>query len=124
MEVTRLATRSLEARGESVGLRHYAVAALGRFGSKEDVAMLEPLLKDESVCCTVSDARRQNAPIKTQVRDIALAVAIRLSGEDPRDYGFENPRESAETLYSFSSLGFREDAKREAVHAKWAARGK
>lgn len=59
--------------------------------------------------------------IKSQLRDVALAVRIARNGEDPAEFGFNYLRRNECTTYSPSSLGFRDSAERNAAFEKWAA---
>ena len=59
-----------------------AVAALGK---ADDIALLEPLLNDETVGMTQQINKKK---IEIQIRDVALAGVVKLSGQDLKKYGF------------------------------------
>jgi len=103
----------------------YAIIAVGRFGSEQDIGLLKPLLENKTVCHTWSNpALKKNGTIQVQVRDAALAVLLRMTGKDPGQFGFKLLRENPETLYHVYTFGFIDDKEREAAHAKWAAESK
>ncbi len=58
-----------------------ALLLVGRFGSKDHIALLEPFLKDTQV---YFDTGGINQPIQVQIRDIALVISIKLAGQDPK----------------------------------------
>lgn len=96
----------------------HALLIVGRFGSEEHVALLQPLLEDESVCGTYQVGGRESF---VQVRDLALAVALHLTSQDHRDYGFEGLRRSPRTLFVPTTVGFVSDEQRTAAIEKWHA---
>ena len=61
------------------------VQVFTKLGGKDQIPLLESLLDDKTVCYTV---RSSNDTIQTQVRDIALATLVRVTGQELRDYGF------------------------------------
>ena len=56
--------------------------------------------------------------IRTQVRDVALALLLRLHDTDPRAAGFDELQADPLLIYRDHSLGFANDAARAAAHAK------
>ena len=55
--------------------------------------------------------------IRTQVRDVAMALLLRSRGIDPRDVGFTELQADQVTIYREHSLGFSdEDTRRKAYH--------
>lgn len=100
----------------------YAMLCLARFGGEEDIAVLKPYLEKTQTCHTWSNQGIAKKLIKTQTRDVALAVSIHLSGDDPASFGFKYLRRSEETVFAIYCMGFTEDADREAAHAKWGRR--
>jgi hypothetical protein len=95
------------------GARTLAMILLGRFGSKEYLADIQPYLSDTHL---VFDSGGENQPTQAQMRDLALAVTIKLSGQDPKQFGFENL-----LLERFNSnmVAFRNDSDRNAAFKKW-----
>jgi hypothetical protein len=97
-------------------LRQYAILGLGKLGGKQHLPDLEPLLKDEAICAAQQVGQKQ---VQTRICDVALAVMIRLSGQQLRDYGFTRVQENNMMLYNVSSLGFIEDPQRQTAIKKW-----
>jgi hypothetical protein len=98
-------------------MRQYAILVIGRFGQADDLPRIVPLLHDTAVCAAQVTNKRQ---VQTQVRDVALAVAVRLSGQQLRDYGFNRALEHDRFLYATATLGFADPAERDAALKKWA----
>jgi len=96
----------------------YAMLTIGKFGEKDDFKLVEPLLENKSVCHTWSNGKFKE-PVKVQVRDVALAVAIHLTNQSHNDYGFELLQKYEMTLFHVYTCGFVEAAKREAAFAQW-----
>lgn len=65
---------------------YYTLMTVGTFGGAEHVPLVEPFLADPSDCgnAQVDDPPRQ-VPLK--VCDVALAVLLNLTGQDPQTYG-------------------------------------
>src|SRR5262249_11951581 len=63
-----------------------AVLAIGKLGTKEQVPVLTGLLDNTTVLLNVNF---NNKPGTMEVRDVALAMLVHLSGQPIRDYGFE-----------------------------------
>jgi HEAT repeat protein len=119
------ATQFIEQGTKSSSAIHYAIITVGRFGGEEHIRLLTPLLENKTVCHTWSNAAlKKNGTIKVEVRDAALVVVLRLSGKDPKDYGFKLLKENPETLYYVYTFGFIDDEERAVAHAKWAAESK
>jgi hypothetical protein len=99
-----------------------ALLAVARFGTEKDVEVVEPLLKNNTVCQTttmsVNNVRRTYT---TQVRDVALAVLVHLTGQDHRAYGFDRLQKNPRTVFASHTLGFEKDNDkgREEGLAKW-----
>lgn len=87
-----------------------ALLAVGRFGEKEDIEKIEPLLKNNAVCQTMNINR---VAYTTQVRDVALVVLLHLTDQNHREYGFERLQKNTQTLFNPTTMGFsKEDEKR------------
>ncbi|QGJ69819.1 Hypothetical protein PBC10988_15060 [Planctomycetales bacterium 10988] len=98
--------------------RQYAILAIGKLGTEEDLSILETLLSDVSVCASY---RINNQAISTQIRDVALAVLLHRQDADLKDFGFERVRPSSQTLFSPYTLGFAKSEEREATFKRWQA---
>ncbi|WP_146459873.1 hypothetical protein [Rubripirellula tenax] len=58
-----------------------------------------------------------NIKIRTQVRDVALALLLHRRGLDPRDFGFAELQADPLLVFRDHSLGFSDDGLREQAHA-------
>jgi hypothetical protein len=124
----RLAVRLLDAKGAQVFYRGNAAATLARIGNKSHIPMLEKLVNDATVLTTV----RKSVPGKPvaewptfeiQLRDVALAVSIILSGQSPEDFGFTDQSKNngnPAASYSYTRY-YLEDDQRKATLEKWKA---
>ncbi len=82
-----LAGQVLQTRDASSNGLAYAAIVLGRFGTAADAPHLLPHLKDSRVFQTWSNLRLKKEPITIQVRDVVLAMLIRIHGQAPRNMG-------------------------------------
>jgi hypothetical protein len=62
-----------------------ALVAVGLFGSKDHVPILEKQFRNADLCDTIAGFDND---VEIQYRDVALASAIRLTGQKFEDYGF------------------------------------
>ena len=116
-----LGRRLLKDQPASYTTTQYAAIAVARFGDLADISTLEPHLKNVSVCHTWSNPKVKPGVIKTQVRDVILALLIHMTKQDHKDYGFELLRESPTTLFHTYTCGFTDQEKREEAQTKWRA---
>ncbi len=94
-----------------------ALMMVDRFGGKDDLPIVTASLQDVNVCPTVLGL---NQPVKElQVRDVALSVVIRLSGEDPAKFGLR-PMPNQIYAYQAPQPQFNSAAERDAAFKKWA----
>ncbi|OAI48044.1 hypothetical protein AYO44_01175 [Planctomycetaceae bacterium SCGC AG-212-F19] len=110
-----LALRLLDDKDFAGGM---AVVAIGRLGTKDHLKLLEPLLSDKTVLLNVNF---NNKPGTTEVRDVALAMMVHLTGQPIRDYGYEFFRGTNNEVAYMAPvyLAFAETAKRDAAFKKW-----
>lgn len=94
---------------------HYPILALGKFGSAEHVPLIEPLLQD----ARPADKKSRRQDSNTEVRDVALAVLVYLTGQNLADYGLKHAKSDHMQLFQLHSLGFHEAAARESALKKW-----
>ncbi len=119
------ANKIISQQTTSSSMLQYAIVAVGKYGDEKHIPLLESLLDNEKVCHTWSNAAlKKNGSIKIQVRDVALAIILHMTGRDPAKYGFKLLRENPETLYYIYTFGFIEEEEREAAHAKWSEESK
>jgi hypothetical protein len=115
----RLARSALQEGHEHPNAKPYAAITLGRFGTVEDAQFLIPHLQDTRVFHTWSNPQLQKDPILIQVRDVMLAMLLRMRGRDPATCGFELLEPSPETLYHIWTFGFLQESQRVAAFEKW-----
>lgn len=97
----------------------YAAIVLARFGGVEDARYLIPHLDDKRVFHTWSNPQLQQDPISIQVRDVVLAMLLRLRGKTPEACGFELLEPFPETVYRIWTYGFLNERLRDETFAKW-----
>lgn len=91
------------------------LASIAKMGTKDNLKDLEPFLKDKSLVY-------KGTPMigSVEMRDVALGVALELTGQQMKDYGFNRtpPATSSGTiLYIYFTIKTEEE--REAAHKKW-----
>lgn len=97
----------------------FAILTIGRFGTADDVPKLEQHLDNTT---TVLQQPRASRVVKTQLRDVVLAVLLHLAGEDLADYGLSHVEKASETVYEPSSIYFESDEARNTAMDKWRMR--
>lgn len=102
---------------QQVYVRGMALVAVGKVGTKEHIPNLDAALNDDTQFGNINVNGLQ---LNTQLRDVALAATIKLSGQQPRDYGFEGLQLTGGDLSSPHYAGFANDEKRQAARKKWA----
>ncbi len=124
---------SLELKGEVLGVsarvlanpqspannRQMAILMLGKFSGKESLSTIEKLLDDTSSCGIVQ-ANNPPRQVEVQIRDVALAVLVHLTGQNLREYGFLSAQHFPATLFQVGTLTFTDPAQREAALKKWS----
>jgi hypothetical protein len=100
-------------------VRQYAILSIGRFGGKEQLPMIEKCLQD-TTNCNVLQANNPPRQVEIQIRDVALAVLVHLTGQHLRDYGYQQAQPNPQTLFQVGTLGFNDPARREAALKKWS----
>jgi hypothetical protein len=118
---------------------YQAALIVGNYGDKEHLPLIAPLLTDNNVVFNgaaagfrIAGVNQGQAPVRvviqTQVRDIALAVTIKLSGQNPADFGFDSLKATQAQgeqkpaqlqLAQSNKMGFRNDDDRTAAFKKW-----
>ena len=105
-------------------IRATALAVVGRLGGKEHVAELEAFLTDTT---QLGQSQFNSMRIQTEMRDVALAMMVQLSGQQASDYGFPyltaiqpalraNPQN---VFFAPTMLGFSDAKSREAALKRW-----
>ena len=98
-----------------------AICCIGNLGTKNQVAALEPFLKDTSQVQPFAVGGNRG---EIKMQDVALAITIHISGKNPKDYGFKMWNLFPNQLIQYTQLGFTTDEERQAAFKKWAAEAK
>lgn len=102
--------------GAPAHLISWAILTVGKFGGSEQIPLLEPLLNDER---NIAVPNRGGQNLDAQVRDVALAVLVHLSGQSLVEYGFVHVRMHPSCLFIADSLGFNDPAARARACERW-----
>jgi hypothetical protein len=106
----------------SPGTKALALQLIGQFGGREHVAELEPLLEDVSVCIQPHAPAPGQQVVSVQIRDVALAVMLLLTDQQPARYGYASARlVMPQRIYQLPSLGRTSDEERAQSIAQWRA---
>jgi len=123
-KVSAIAAKMLRTVGNANQMfnRANAITTIARHGAKEYLFEIAALFTDAT---PVVRAFPNNPQIEIQLRDIALAMALNLTGQDPKNYGYEALNTTPGMQFSYSNFRFRTDdkqtadQKRAAAFAKW-----
>ena len=120
-EGVEIARKALKGKSDTHS-KSSAIALLGKLGTKTNLADIEPFLSDTGSCGTVQFGN--NTKITTQVRDVALATSIQLSGLSLNDYSFPYLKmfpqvANVQVFMSPTVFGFSDEAARTAAFKKW-----
>jgi len=102
-------------RVKGVGLAT-AFTTIGKLGGRDQVALLEPFLEDKTVLGPFALNRMRGT---TEVRDVALAMLVHLTGQSHKDYGYAFVESNAGFEFYAQFLGFGTDQQRERALRKW-----
>jgi hypothetical protein len=117
-----LARALRDGKASQVYTKATAMCAVGTLGGRDHAAVLEPFLKDDAQVVPFAVGRGGRGQV--QVRDVALALTIHLSGKNPKDYGFDLWQVYPNQLIQYHQLGFGSDGDRSAAFKKWEAEAK
>lgn len=107
-------------KGPGIGLQaQYALLAVGRFGSREQLDVVQKHLSDTTVLTT--STVNNMVTYTSQLRDVALAVALHLTEQNAASYGFKDLQKHPQFLFQPNRLGFANAADRENAHRRWRA---
>lgn len=118
-EALAVAERILTGDDKQFMSRMMGILVMGRYGGKPQVAVIEKLLEDATPC----QARPENIPASAQIqmRDVALAVLLQITGQDLEKYGTLSPQPYTAMGFQAPTFLFEDDQARQAALAKWAA---
>ena len=97
--------------------KQYALIALAASGDSDDLDLIEQCLEDSTMLDTYLT---RGVVLRSELRDVALAVMVVRSGLDPRDFGFEYLRSDLNSPEVVSKLGFADPSQRESAFQRWA----
>jgi hypothetical protein len=106
----------MKVKDQQIWTRAQALTVVGKMGGKDQVPAMEALFDDKT---QVTNIQWNNVNISTQVNDIALAMAAQLSGQQPKDYGFDALQTQPNLIWAYHYLGFSAEDKRDAAFKKW-----
>ncbi|MBM4097931.1 MAG: hypothetical protein FJ261_14325 [Planctomycetes bacterium] len=103
--------------------RGVCCSLLGRLGNKDNIPDLVPLLSDTTHMNNFQVRPKTMGVV--QVRDVALAMLVHITGQSHKDYsfGFTTVGQPFQVNSTYN-MGFLEDAKRQEALAKWDAYAK
>lgn len=110
------AVKVMKMKELQIWTRAQALTVVGKMGGKDQVAAMEALFDDKT---QVTNIQWNNVNISTQVNDIALAMAAQLSGQPPKEYGFDALQTQPGLIWAYHYLGFSAEDKRVAAFKKW-----
>jgi hypothetical protein len=93
-----------------------AMLAVGKFGDRQHVPLLEQMLANNSELFKQNVSGKQ---MRTEVRDVALAVLIHLTGQEHQQYGLVRLQRNTQTLFNATSIGYFEEEERLLALKKW-----
>jgi hypothetical protein len=120
--VCKYAVRMLTAPGAQPYYRAQGATMLARHNGRDYLFALTGLFADETV---LVPGGPNNPQPEIQVRDVALAMALLLTGQDPSAYGIAVGSTQEGMKYQYANYRFQPDAKgtakakRAAAFAKW-----
>jgi len=116
-ETLPLVMKMVQSKTSPVYTRAQTALLLTKIGTKEHIKDIEPLLEDKTV---VGNFGINNVQGQVQMRDVALAVCIKLSGQKMADYDFDVMKGNEDQLHmSYIYCAFSGDGKRNAAHKKY-----
>lgn len=107
----------VKAKNTPCHVAQIALVAVTRFGSLENIVDLESRIDDKSFCGV--QQRVGQKLHQTQLRDIALAGALLLADQNPREFGFPRISYTNQRQLNYSTVGFADEKEREAARTKY-----
>jgi hypothetical protein len=113
-EAIEPAIKLIDSRGGGqVHLISQALMAVVRFGSKEHIERIEPLLTEKQVVLQIPT--NKGARKESQVGDMAMAAILKLAAKDPKQFGIELEGQGPGQTLNLQMVGFENEAKRQAA---------
>jgi hypothetical protein len=98
--------------------KFWSLVLIARFGGKDDLELIKPFLGDAQVYL---DGASNNQPMQAQIRDAALAATVQLSGQNPKEFGFERFQATDRVQLNAVMIAFHSEKERVAAFEKWQA---
>ncbi len=115
------ARRVLAEKSSQVYVRAIAAVALAKIGGKEDLKLLVETLDDKTPfnrrVVLAADGKRTEH--NSELRDVALAALVYLTGQKFEDYGLNNIRINSQTFFNYGQVHFPTPEARDAALKKW-----
>lgn len=119
-ETRGLALKMARQKKGEAGARGAALVMLGKAGSKDQLALFESLLDDRNTVAGFGIGGPGGGwRGTTEVRDVALAMLVHLTGQKHADYGFTYTRSGQSFLFNAPFLGFSSTEDRDGALKKW-----
>jgi len=118
-EALTIAMRILSSGDSPAKSRMLAIRSVAIFGGPSQRPILEKLLADATSCGMVQ-AVDASQPVEQQVRDVALAALLHLTGQNLTEYGFGSAEPYGQDAFQMGAIGFADAKLRDAALAKWA----
>lgn len=100
--------------------KQFALLAVAKLGTEADLPQLEKFLDDTAICGAMTVAKgNERVILQTQLRDVALAAVIHLSGQEVKPFGFPHVQSNTQMLFNVNTLGFEDDEQRAAARKNW-----
>lgn len=93
-----------------------ALVVVGKLGGKDHMDVLKGFLEDQA---QVGNFALNQARGTTQVRDVALAMLVHVTGQSHQDYGFVFSHSQPALKFHANFLGFENDEQRGKALARW-----
>ena len=116
-EGLEFAVRTMKSKDQQIWTRAQAMTCVGKMGDKTHLPSMEAMFEDKT---QVTNIQWNNVNISTQLNDIALAMAIHLSGQAHKDYEFDALKTQPGLLWAYHYLGFSAEDKRIAAFKRYA----
>jgi len=107
----------IRAKNTPCHVAQIALVAITRFGTLANLRDLETRIDDKSFCGV--QQRVGQKLHQTQLRDIALAGALLIANENPRNYGFDRISYTNAKQLNYSTVGFASEEDRVAPRKKY-----
>lgn len=126
-EIVSLARRQADNKELNASVRGLALTVVARYAGKQEFEFLERFLADTTQVCVNRFARgNSQITIRTEMRDLALALLVDVTGQRLQDYSFPalqlfavNSEPRPGQAYNPHWYGFSSEEEREAALKKW-----